>query len=297
MANHDDIALYRLPEAAPDGLPRGFELLRPIGMTTAAPETGTPHRHEYQEIILVEGGQATHTVDGQPRLLLPGSVALIGRGRVHFMLHTDDLTAWIVRFTEDFLPGDDRGLETDTLRGLFNPLGPGQTLHLPDQERANLHHLLTLIEDENQRTEGTGRDLAIGHLLAVLLLRLARYRTDEINDERLALPEYRVYQDFLILLEESFRIEHSVAFYAAALNVGPDYLSRALNRAVGKTAKQLIAERIALEAKRLLTYTSQSIKEIAQTLGFSDQFRFSKAFKAQTGLPPLAFRVQWRKVT
>ncbi len=297
MTAREEIAFYRLPEAAPDGLPRGFDLLRPVAMTTAAPDTGTPHRHEYQEIILVEGGQATHTVDGQPRLLLPGAVALIGRGRVHFMLHTDDLTGWIVRFTEDFLPGDDRGLESDTLRDLFNPLGPSQTLHLPDLERADLHHLLTVIEHENKRPEGSGRDLAIGHLLAVLLLRLARYQTDQANDERLALPEYRVYQDFLILLEQSFRTEHGVAFYAAALNVGPDHLSRALNRAVGKTAKQLIAERIALEAKRLLTYTALSIKEIAQALGFSDQFRFSKAFKAQTGLPPLAFREQWLKVT
>jgi AraC-like DNA-binding protein len=134
-------------------------------------------------------------------------------------------------------------------------------------------------------------------LLAILLLRVDRYRTDQPHDERRALPEFRVYQEFLIQVENGFRTEHRVAAYADALNLSPARLSRALSRAVGKTAKQLIAERIVLEAKRQLTYTTLSVKEIAQSLGFHDQFRFSKVFKSQTGLPPQAFREQWLKAT
>jgi AraC-like DNA-binding protein len=41
---------------------------------------------------------------------------------------------------------------------------------------------------------------------------------------------------------------------------------------------------------RLLRFSDLSIKEIADRLGFSDQFAFSKAFKRQRGEAPLDFR-------
>ena len=63
----------------------------------------------------------------------------------------------------------------------------------------------------------------------------------------------------------------------------------------GRTTKQLILDRVLLEAARLLRFSDLSIKEIAARLGFPDQFAFSKAFKRQRGRgaarlpqPPLA---------
>jgi AraC-like DNA-binding protein len=292
-----EIGYEDLTASAAAGAPRGFELRRLVGASIAAPATGSPHRHEYHEIILCEQGRGMHTIDGQARDLLPGTAALIGRGRVHLMLYLDAFTGWIVRFTEEFLPPADQDVLVETLNGLFNPLGSGLTLSLPDHEADDLGKLLAMMHAEQTRPGGQRRDLVLRHLLATLLLRLDRYRTDQPGDDRRALPEYRVYQDFLIQLENGFRTYHGVGAYATALNLSPGALSRALNRAVGKTAKQLIAERIVLEAKRQLTYTTLSIKEIAELLGFRDQFRFSKVFKSQTGLPPQAFREEWQKGT
>jgi AraC-like DNA-binding protein len=297
MNRPSEIAYFKISPQPAEGVRRGFDLLHPQGLTTAVPATGPYHRHDFQEIILVESGRGVHSVDGQPGDLLPGTAALIGQGRVHLMLHTDELTAWIVRFTADFLPRAEGELEGELLTRLFNPLGPGQTVPIPEGEREELHQILRLIELDFTRPQPVRSDLTIRHLLTVLLLRLDRLATEQPGDERLSLPEYRTYQDFLLVLEEHFRSEHRVAFYAEALYLSPDRLSRSLAQAVGKTAKQLIAERIVLEARRLLTYTTLSMKEIADALGFRDQFHFSKAFKGQTGLPPQAFREQWLKAT
>lgn len=43
-------------------------------------------------------------------------------------------------------------------------------------------------------------------------------------------------------------------------------------------------------ARRLLDYSRKSIKEIAATLGFSDQYYFSGCFKARTGMSPSQYR-------
>ena len=65
---------------------------------------------------------------------------------------------------------------------------------------------------------------------------------------------------------------------------------RILTKLTGRSTKQLILDRVLLEAARLLRFSDLSVKEIADRLGFSDQFAFSKAFKRQRGEAPLDFR-------
>ena len=71
-------------------------------------------------------------------------------------------------------------------------------------------------------------------------------------------------------------------------------LNRAVKQSVGKSAKVYIDDRVILEAKRLLSYGDSSVKEIAYTLGFSDDSNFYKFFFKHTSLTPLAFRRQYR---
>jgi AraC-like DNA-binding protein len=56
------------------------------------------------------------------------------------------------------------------------------------------------------------------------------------------------------------------------------------------TATELIRARSILESKRLLTYTDNTVNEIAAELGYFDASYFAKLFKADTGTSPLAFR-------
>jgi AraC family transcriptional activator of pobA len=101
----------------------------------------------------------------------------------------------------------------------------------------------------------------------------------------------------MTLLEEEFTRHHDVEFYATQLEIAPVKLSKILNRVVGKSTKQLIDERISLEAKRFLSYTDRPIKEIAADLGYSDLFHFSKTFKRLASVSPQAFREQREKPT
>lgn len=95
---------------------------------------------------------------------------------------------------------------------------------------------------------------------------------------------------FLDLLNENFKSERSVQFYADVLCITSGYLSKVLKEVSGKTANQLIDEAVILEAKLLLNNPILSISEIAENLQFSDQSFFGKFFKKHTGLSPTAFR-------
>ncbi|MCI0609070.1 MAG: helix-turn-helix transcriptional regulator, partial [Anaerolineae bacterium] len=89
-----------------------------------------------------------------------------------------------------------------------------------------------------------------------------------------------------------FKNEHQVNDYATLLHLSSRQLSDVTKHIIGKTAKQIIADRLTLEAKRDLQFTPLSVKEIAFALGYDTPFYFSQAFKNSTGLSPSAYREQ-----
>ena len=74
----------------------------------------------------------------------------------------------------------------------------------------------------------------------------------------------------------------------------PARLNAACKRAVGVTAGRVIRQRLLLEAKRSLIYTSMTANEIAYDLGFADPAYFSRFFRQHTGRTPSAFRAGHR---
>jgi AraC-like DNA-binding protein len=98
-----------------------------------------------------------------------------------------------------------------------------------------------------------------------------------------------IIREFNYLVEKHYRSLHKVSDYAALLHKSPKTLSNLFaNRA--QTPLQLIQNRKLLEAKRMLHYSSESVKEIAFELGFQETTTFSRFFKAQTGISPKTYR-------
>jgi AraC family transcriptional regulator, transcriptional activator of pobA len=101
---------------------------------------------------------------------------------------------------------------------------------------------------------------------------------------------------FTQLLERDFAYHHDAAHYAAVLGVPPSALSRALTQVTGRGTKELVTDRVMLEATRLLRFTDLSAKEVAFRTGFADPFYFSRAFKRHFGEAPSAYRQRVRGI-
>lgn len=94
---------------------------------------------------------------------------------------------------------------------------------------------------------------------------------------------------FNVLVEQHFKEEHSVSFYADKLFKSPKTLSNNFSK-LNRSPLQIIHQRIVLEAKRLLTYTDKSAKEIAYEIGFDDASHLSRLFKKYTSQSPSEFK-------
>lgn len=88
---------------------------------------------------------------------------------------------------------------------------------------------------------------------------------------------------------DNYRMHHDIGFYADALHISTTYLSRIIRNITGKTVRFHIAKLVCADARKLLESTDISIKEIAVSLGFSDQSVFGKFFIARMGISPLKY--------
>jgi len=92
------------------------------------------------------------------------------------------------------------------------------------------------------------------------------------------------------LIEENYKNGFSIADYSDILNISSKTLSTITKSVVGQSPSELISNRVILEAKRLLKFTTLQIGEVAYKIGFEDPSYFVKYFKRYVRRSPSDYR-------
>lgn len=248
-----------------------------------------PHRHNFQELLWVRSGHGQHSIDGDILPIESDTFYLIARGQVHLFIKGIDLDGYILRFSDDFLPDDMNTSGWDYRMTLFSHFAVHQMLTPPEQDIPIFQQLMDSMWDEVQKND-FGKMHILRHSLSILLIMLERSRRNLPDSIAQQDPQLSVFQEFINLLETHLREHHSVNFYAEAVHLTPRQLSSIAKKFTGRTAKQIILERVILESKRLLKHSNASVKEISYALGFKDPSYFSKVFKGTSGMSPNQFK-------
>ena len=95
-------------------------------------------------------------------------------------------------------------------------------------------------------------------------------------------------EDFSALLDQHFREEHFLGFYADQFFMTPKTLSRKINKAFGAGFNQLLNTRILREAENQLN-AGMPVKEVAYELGFEEPNHFTTYFRQHKGMSPTAW--------
>lgn len=129
---------------------------------------------------------------------------------------------------------------------------------------------------------------------AILFTLLAFFYSTAITpfeaSQSLADSSTRLTDRFVQLVEEHFRTERFLDFYADKLGVSSKHLSKVVKKQTGATAVNWIEKYVILEAKVLLKSTNLTVQQIADNLNFPSQSFFGKYFKKLTGMTPREFR-------
>jgi AraC-like DNA-binding protein len=141
------------------------------------------------------------------------------------------------------------------------------------------------VDCERHRSGPVAADL-LRHQLAVLLLRIALLTRHPSPMG----AEGRTFARFRRRLEAGHPRSRRVEDYAEEMGCSVRTLTRASLAVTGRTAKQVVDDRVALEARRLLACTPMSVAEVGRHLGFPEPTNFGRFFHREVGTSPGQFR-------
>jgi AraC family transcriptional regulator, transcriptional activator of pobA len=281
------LTLDRLPDPA-----EGVDVLPLEGVSSSPADARDPHRHDYHELIWMRSGSGYHLIDGESLPARPGSVTLIGRGQVHVFECAKRVEGAVVRFGEELLFG---GTEQRIVLGWLLAGKCGRSVPVPEDETARLEAVIDALRAEVRRSpDGQSVELQ-RQLISVILLWIERwYDASRAEPHGADEADIQLLRRFVSRLESDYAQHHDAAHYADRLAVPPAALSRALSRVTGSSTKELVTDRVMVEAARLLRFSDLTAQQIAHRVGFSDPLYFSRAFKRHWGEAPTGYRSRVR---
>lgn len=248
-----------------------------------------PHRHDFFEIIWLRTGNGQVRSDLQKYSVSSGTLFITSPGQVHAWELKGNSAGEIASFTEEFfaVSSDPPGL-LGKLPFLYGgPVPP--VLHLTPSEARRVDRLFRQLHAE-AAAPLVGRDDLVRAYLTILLTLTRQFLDARGPVTTPAATTDLLSRRFRLLLEENFPQLLDVGDFAKLLHVSRTHLNDHLRRETGRSAGELIQDRMLLEAKRLLTHTSLPVAQIADKLGFQDPSYFGRFFRRSAGQTPGEFR-------
>jgi AraC family transcriptional activator of pobA len=245
-----------------------------------------PHRHrDLHQFFFLSSGGGHAGIDGEHRELRAGTAIAMPPLVVHEFLFdtgTDGFVASVPESTLRRLCLAEAGAANALSKPLLQEASPAAARELASTMAAALaeftrHH--------------PSREIALAahaELIAIWFARAAScYDTHSETARDTHIP---VLRRFVELVEADFVSHKPLSFYSDTLGISIPQLTRICRGVLGCPAIQVIHDRLMLEARRQLVYTSTNVAQIAYGLGFSDPAYFSRFFAARAGMAPSRYR-------
>ncbi len=247
-----------------------------------------PHIHpNFEQLVIVQRGGGTMMIEGSNWKFRDPAILIVPSLSVHGFAYEAEADGWVVTVAKSYF--QEITTRAPEFSEIFNVGGCVEFLH---QEAAylELERVIGKLEWE-QRRSARCREIATEALLIDLLVGVLRKLQFAESPQVAESGSYQdAYRRFIGMVEEHHRENWSLQRFAEALGTSVPRLRAVCRTVSGESPIRIINRRIALEAKRCLTYTSMSVSEIAYRLGFEDPSYFSRFFKSRCEQTPMQYR-------
>ncbi len=255
------------------------ELFR-IGHMKPVIKPTRPHGHKaYYELIFLTEGAGKHTIELQDYDVQPGMAFWLTPGQIHCWNFSRIPGGYVLMFRSEFI--DQHPVIQLKGEHWLKQLPPAIKLSSSYLNWMNrlMKNLIELPEDAL-------------HQQANYLMLLLQHIEDaaRMGPIEYSGPQQSLLTQFRKLVEQHYIYRLSIMEYAQQLAISERKLNQICKDLTGATARELLNERMLLEAKRLLMHTPLTISEIAYELNFHDPSHFVKFFKKQANITPGEFQ-------
>ncbi|RAK31513.1 AraC-type DNA-binding protein [Chitinophaga ginsengisegetis] len=247
-----------------------------------------PHRHSFYHLAFFTAGSGSHTIDFEKFPVKPGQLYFMVPGQVHSWFFSGEIEGYVMNVSAGFFNAFLQDADYVERFPFFSGVSAEGVVQLPKAAipvvTAQFEGMLKEIKGEQAYSQDMLRLQVLGMFIAVS-------RASRQGESRQELPHnYVLLRNFRKLVEQHYMQLRLPKEYAALLYVTPNYLNAFCRHMLGKSAGEIIRDRVLLEAKRLLINADMSIAAIAYQLNFADNSYFTKFFKKYAGTTPEEFR-------
>lgn len=280
-------ALYGEPARSP-----GEELLH----VEEVQSRSRPHRweidsHVHQglyQIVWVTRGSAALLLDERRDEVTGPAAVVVPPGVVHGFRFAPETEGFVLTLSPRFLLEGEFQATGESFRQLFSAAG---VLRIADEALAQrLHNLFRTLADEFAAPDAPGSPVA-QWLARAIVSRLAQARAQAPREDEHVWRNQALYARFMLLIEAHYLEHWNLERYASRLGVSTTRLNRLVRAESGRSALEVIHERLTREACRRLAYVAAPAATLATDLGFDDPAYFNRFFKRRTGMTPRRWRL------
>lgn len=247
-----------------------------------------PHRHSFYHLVLFTQGKGSHTIDFEKFPVKPYQIYFMIPGQVHSWHFDGEVDGYIVHFNEVLFTTFLQNSHYLDRFYFFQGNAEDGICQLPTSVQSQVSSLFeTMLEEVGESKE---QNLDIIRLKLLELFITVDRSCISRKGKNVPQQKLTLLRSFQNLIDKHFRTIKLPKEYADLLYVTPNHLNALCQDLVGKTAGDLIRDRVLLEAKRLLTNVDMTVTEIAYDLNFQDNSYFNRFFKKNVGVTPDEFR-------
>jgi AraC family transcriptional regulator, transcriptional activator of pobA len=240
----------------------------------------------YQITIITQGDKAEIAINNQHQNTLENTLYFLSPDHVFSWQRSVNTSGFIVYFKPHFLDFYSGSIAADFS---FFDLTENNILQITAEQSTDLAADFAKLYKEFHTPNTYRVQILQSFLLSLLFKCKSLFHSFSNPDIKPSKKQDLVFK-FKNLVNNCYLTEKQVGDYAQKLFVSANMLNQAVKELTGKTAKEVIAEKITQEAQKQLHYSTDDIAEIAFYLGFEEPTHFIRFFKSQTSLTPKEYR-------
>lgn len=251
------------------------------------------HCHNFYSIFWFNSGEGTHIVDFDEYEIEQGTVFFLSPKPIHTYRNLSNVDGIAMCFPEDFLLKIDNELQGRIKTKMFYPANGFAHCKISEAAKEKMMPIVKLMQEASalQYEDKSLQASYFASLLSLLLIDMIRLgEWGDSSFSKVSSDSFQVYAKFVQMVEDNYIESHAVKDYIEKLGVSQTTLNQYTQQYAKTTPLKIINNRIILEAKRLLRYSTTRTKQIAFYLGFKDDSYFIKLFKRNVGMSPVEFR-------